>query len=403
MSISGSKSIMQRILMMTHASFQELKTLNASSSNDVKILEQALTQIQKKSGTGSNINIQDAGTPARFLLPLLCTTDGIWRLSGTDRMHKRPMADLIEPLRMLGMDIHCDDDEGFLPLTIAGKAITAEQHLSLEMAGNISSQFASAMALVSESYADTLQIKFTSPLLSKTYFDLSLKMLETYGRNHSWLNSETVQLSGSLQAPKSIHIESDWSSAAFWYCLLALTKKGSIEFQNLHYPSLQADSFIHQFFVENGILAEEKTEQGLVVSRNPNELKHAHLDFEHCPDLAPALIVCLSLLNCDFSFEGVGRLQYKESARLQATFDLLEPFGIEFKQEGKTWYKLGNLERPANSPRFDTQKDHRIAMAATLLASQCDIIIDDIEVVKKSYPEFWDDLLKFKFVMDLVE
>jgi 3-phosphoshikimate 1-carboxyvinyltransferase len=381
----------------------DIQINNPSLSNDVLLLESALEKIQKNKGLGTTIDIEDAGTPARFVLPVLCSTPGSWILTGTKRMQKRPMSDLVNALKQIGMNIRFLNEDGYLPLEIEGRTIEVQKKIELEIDTSISSQFASSLALSSSCFAEEFILRFKGEINSTSYLEMTLDLLQSWGRKHEWINDSTLLLSGDLKAKKIVDIEADWSSAAFWYCLLLFHSEGSIHLKNIDYPSLQADSFIHKFMLDQGLIESTKTAEGLLILGTSIQAKKIHINFNDCPDLAPVLIVALSLMDCDFSFDGVNRLQYKESNRLRVVFELLEVYSIRFSNLDGKWHKQGQYIPTKSVQRVNTHQDHRIAMAASLLALKNELIVEDIEVVKKSYPEFWDDLLKFKFVLHAVD
>jgi 3-phosphoshikimate 1-carboxyvinyltransferase len=401
--IKGSKSIHQRIMILQHLGSTNSLLSNPSSSNDVQIMDKALSKIKSKTTIGASIDIEDAGTPARFLLPILCTTAGKWILEGNSRMSKRPMRGLVEALQGMGMNIEYLSEEGFLPIQIIGQDQELQEHIDLQVDASESSQFASAIALCSTRLAKVLTLRFNNILASKSYFHMTLNLISRFGQEVNWISEKEVQITGSVNLPKDIHIEADWSSMAYWYCLVALSDGAKLEFIKPVYPSDQGDSYVHHFLFAKGLIDLAQTSLGTQVSRSSQSCEHSHIDFSNFPDLAPSLIVTLSALNIPFSFTGVKNLEHKESSRLTIIFKILDQFGIIFKSDGDVWHKSGVFSQAEKTVRVNSHNDHRVAMASALLAMKTDVIIENAEVVKKSYPEFWQDLLKFKFVLDAVE
>jgi 3-phosphoshikimate 1-carboxyvinyltransferase len=400
--LKGSKSIQQRLLILDHLKQNNTRFINESTSNDVSVFKRALKVISSGQDNGGLIDIEDAGTPARFLLPVLGTTPGSWELTGNERMQHRPMEELVNACQSIGMQIDYTHNHGFLPLKITGKTFEVQNRMELELDASKSSQFASAIALVASRLARLVTIRFKGNFNSKQYFEMTLNLLRSYGQKVRWRGDNTVEIGGSFELPHEIYIEPDWSSMAYWYCFSMLSSSGRIEFYKHPFPSEQSDSWIHEFL---SWYSEKQSEQkGMYILVAGGTIpSNVHINFSDCPDLAPGLIVTLAALDIKFSFDGVGSLKYKESNRLDLVFDTLKLFGIQFREEQGIWQKEGSFAVPKEVVRVNPENDHRIAMSFALLAMRTDIIIENVEVVKKSYPEFWDDLLKFKFVLEALK
>jgi len=403
LSIHGSKSIHQRLLVIKHLYQNNLKLSNPSHSNDVLVLTEALLQINKKKGQGCNINVQDAGTATRLLVPILAITPGMWNLEGTARMNERPISDLVDSLGSLNDQIEYANETGKLPLTIRGIEPQIISNRIFDIDISKSSQFASAIALIGPSIATSTTIRLQGSLRSLPYFKLTLEMLATFGLEIDWLDLRTVTISGQMNKIQNYPIEPDWSSLSYWYSLLAMSSSGDLALSNITFPAIQGDAWVHSFFQQHNLIDVEHRQNQMVAYKRRAELEEIHIDFKDIPDLAPTLIVMCSVLCRKFSFSGVESLAYKESNRIEALLNELNKIGITFTSEEGKYTKASSLKWPKSSPRFDSYDDHRIAMAFAVMGIIKPVEIRNIEVVKKSYPGFWDDLRKVNFVLDPID
>jgi 3-phosphoshikimate 1-carboxyvinyltransferase len=402
--LTGSKSISNRLLILNEVLNLHLKLQNLSMAKDTQDLILALEQI--KANKNQTIDIGHAGTDMRFLTALLSIKEGEWILTGSERMKERPIAELVNALRQIGGSISYLENEGFPPLKITGKKLSGGK---IEIDGSISSQFISALLLISPIFENGLELKVKNEIVSRPYILMTLDLLSEMG-----IKAETIlktiivkpfDPNFELQTPNSeLSIESDWSSASYWYSIAALSKNAQITLKGLSRKSLQGDAVLHQIFESLGVCS--IFENGnVVLEKTGNLVSHLEYDFTDCPDLAQTVAVtCLGLkVNC--SLIGLSTLKHKETDRLLALKTEIEKFGAEVKitncslelrhtnqETSNTKHETQNL-KPGTHLQLETYNDHRMAMSFAPLALIYDNIdIQNPEVVQKSYPEFWEHL-----------
>lgn len=401
--VSGSKSIHQRLLVIQHLYQNNLSIANPSTSNDAAVLQNCLESINASIGKGGDLNIQDGGTAARFLMPVLALSPGTWTLDGTTRMRERPMGELFEALRSEGTEITCLEKEGHLPVKAEGQKLEVSSKKHVKIDASQSSQFASAMILTAPSFSRETTIEFTGEVSSKPYLEMTIALMREFGFFIRWIDNNNLQISGEAHGEiQKYAVEPDWSSLAFHYSIAALAKKSDLKLGNASLKSAQGDKVIHDWYQLFNVVQSEQENQGMRI-QSASPIGIPHFDFTGHPDLAPAVLVTLSALRIPFTFEGVENLKYKESDRLSAIAKELAKFGVSWVKESGLYVCQATFKWPDEPVRIGTYKDHRIAMAFAPLGIIKPVVIEDIEVVKKSYPEFWQDLRKIKFVLEAVD
>jgi len=405
--LPGSKSISNRLLIINEVLDLNLKFENLSTAKDTTDLIKAIEQI--RSGNNKVIDIGHAGTDMRFLTALLSIKEGDWILTGSERMKERPISELVDALKQIGAEISYLEKDGFPPLKITGKKLKGGK---IQIDGSISSQFISALLLIAPALEKGIKIKIKNDVVSRSYILMTLHLLAEFGVKVSTiLNSIIVSADLSKQSQFAIlstqyHIESDWSSASYLYSLVALSKNGEIILKGLRNKSSQGDSVLPEIYKHFGVSSHFEN-GNLVLKKNSGQTAHFEYNFTDCPDLAQTVAVTCLGLNINCHLKGLSTLKHKETDRLLALKTELEKFGagvtitdnsLEIKSntehgtrnmEQETW----NKEQGTSNFKLQTYKDHRMAMSFAPLALIFDnIIIEDPEVVQKSYPEFWEDL-----------
>lgn len=386
--ITGSKSESNRALIL-QALFPSIKLENLSNSDDTTVLKKALQ------GGEPTVDIHHAGTAMRFLTAYFSTRAGKdVVLTGSRRMQERPVKLLVDALRKLGADISYLDNEGFPPLKIKGRAL---QEKKVAVEANISSQYISALMLIAPSLPEGLEIELKGKITSAPYINMTLEILHYFGIKAGF-EGQVIQIEPAKKVPeKTLHIESDWSSASYFYSIAALSQKVRIRLSNYRQTSLQGDSEIVNIyeqlgvkttFGENSVLLEKKDH------KKPTRLK---LDLQNTPDLAQTIAVtCLGLgIGCELS--GLHTLKIKETDRLLALQAEMEKLGakVEVTKDSLQLFPIKELESEVS---IATYNDHRMAMAFAPLALLVPVHIEDAGVVSKSYPDFWDHLEKLGFI-----
>ena len=340
----------------------------------------------------------------RFLTAFFATRKGTFILTGTPRMKKRPIGILVQALRDLGATIEYLEEEGFPPLKITGKTLTGTE---IEMDGNVSSQFISALLLISPELPNGLAIKFIGEVTSRPYVNMTLKMMEefrVYGQWHGDFISVSKQAYHKKSEPDYLFdVEADWSSASYWHAMAALSKDAHFTIRGLKQPSLQGDSIIGDIFTFLGVKT-EKMEGGFHLKKIKSHKEHFGFDFSDCPDLAQTCAVAVSALNIPALFNGVHTLRIKETDRIIALKNELNKIGVDVNILNDNAIEINPKSLITGpGPAINTYDDHRMAMAFAVLAMKLDsVTIENPEVVKKSYPDFWKDLKSVGFVIEEV-
>ncbi|HSH51159.1 MAG TPA: 3-phosphoshikimate 1-carboxyvinyltransferase [Bacteroidales bacterium] len=388
--LPASKSISNRLLIIRALCVEHLIIHNLSTSNDTKVLINALNHLSQQV-----IDINAAGTAMRFLTAFLSITQGKWILTGSERMKQRPINILVDILRNLGAKIDYLGKDGFPPLKITGSILKSKP---INIKGNISSQFISALLMIAPSIEKGLTIKIDDKILSKDYIDMTLKIMQNHGIDFQWTEN-IIEVKNGNYLPKEETVEPDWSAASYWFEIISLIKNAEIQLPGLLKNSLQGDSALTEIFNDIGVQS-KFDEKGLYLKNIPTTCRHFEYDFTNCPDLAQTLTVTLVAKNISFKLTGLDNLSIKETDRIKALVVEFEKMGIHLETNGKnyiSWAGDETLKIPV-SHVVKTYNDHRMAMAfAPLTMVTKSLIIDDPGVVKKSYPTFWDDLNAFGF------
>ena len=386
--ISGSKSISNRLLILSHL-FENIIIENLSNSQDTQLLQKALES------DSETIDIHHAGTAMRFLTSYLSIQEGRTTiLTGSDRMTQRPIQFLVDALRDLGADISYVEKEGFPPLKIVGKKIVKSKVM---IPADISSQFISSLMLIGAELENGLQINLIGKITSRPYLEMTLRILRRIGVSTQW-EGQVIKIFPNIQTDKSSQItkciaESDWSSASYFYSLAAIGRK-SINLKSFRPHSLQGDSAIKEiywnFFGVNTISQGSESKISLMPESTflfPDQIS---LDMNDCPDIAQTLCVTATALKIPFKITGLSTLKVKETDRLVALKNELFKIGCIAEITEDTIYSTKFFE-PNENPSIATYDDHRMAMSFAPFCLIKPLTIENKNVVEKSYPQFWED------------
>ena len=380
--ITGSKSETNRLLILQQF-YPNLKIENSSNSDDSVLMQKALTSIS------SEINIGHAGTAMRFLTAYFSVKEGAEIvLTGSHRMKDRPVKILVEALTSLGANIKYLEKEGFPPLKISGKKLEKD---FVEIEGNVSSQYISALLLIAPTLKNGLKLKFKGEVTSVPYIKMTLQLLAELGIECVWSdNLITVQPKPAIK-PKTIVVESDWSSASYFYSLCALSPNAEITLSSYKKNSLQGDSVLSEIYENLGVSTEFKGND--IILRNTSTLhtsKMKGLNLIEAPDIAQTIAVTCFGLGIECYLTGLHTLKIKETDRLVALKNELEKLGGDVMITNETLLLKPSTKINENIS-IVTYDDHRMAMAFAPLAVKVAIEIEDAGVVSKSYPTFWED------------
>ncbi len=355
------------------------------------------------------IDIKAAGTAMRFMTAYLSATDGEYTITGTERMKHRPIGILVDALRYLGAEIEYVGEEGYPPLRIRGRQLEGG---TLLIAGDVSSQYISALLMIAPILTKGLELKLTGNIISRPYIDLTLHLMHEFGVAAEWSDFDTIRVKPQPYQQRAYTIESDWSAASYWYEILALTDDtlSKVALQGLKDGSRQGDSTVRYIFSLLGIKTsfKEKDVNGMpeaLLTRHSRMLNRMDYDFTNQPDLAQTLIAVCPVLGIPFHFTGLGTLKIKETDRIEAMKREMEKLGyILHEEEGTALSWTGERCEPMTQPTIDTYEDHRMAMSFAPLAIKLgEIRINNPEVVSKSYPHYWADLRKAGFKIQQVD
>lgn len=384
-----SKSISNRALIVNSLAYSPYSIQNLSESDDTKVMLDVFNSNSNKFDIGA------AGTSMRFLTAYLSKIVGEWELTGSSRMKQRPIGILVDALRKLGAQIDYIENDGFPPLKITGCALNGGE---LELAGNISSQYISAILMIAPTVQGGLTIKLTDEVVSKPYIHLTLKLMEEFGVKCQW-DGATIIVPEAAYTPVRFTVEGDWSAASYWYEMVALSTEGEITLEGLYEQSYQGDSKVAELFEQLGVKTNFKN--GLTtLSKIPITAKQFDYDFSDQPDLAQTFAVTCCMLNIPFNFAGLQTLRIKESDRIYALIDELGKLGFVLTTNGIDTLHWDGSKKTTGSEAvvIATYKDHRMAMAfAPIALVAATIMIDDPMVITKSYPHYYDDLKKVGF------
>ncbi|MEE0908582.1 MAG: 3-phosphoshikimate 1-carboxyvinyltransferase [Muribaculaceae bacterium] len=369
--LPASKSISNRMLILNALCGGELH--NVARCDDTDAMRRALATDTTASGAVATVNIGAAGTAMRFLTAYYATLEGSTViLDGTERMRHRPIALLVDALRRCGADIEYAGEEGFPPLRITGRKLSASH---IEIAGNVSSQYISALLMVAP-LMGCRTVTLTGEIISLPYITMTLTLMRLMGVD-CVMNGNNISIPADAHyVPCDFTVENDWSAASYWLEMQSLLPESRITLKGLHSESAPGDSAVAGIFSRMGGTAP------------------IILDLKETPDLAQTIVVTACLLGRHFHITGLRTLRIKETDRIDALCTQLRRLGYIITA-GDDFSLSWNGERcaPEPEPHISTFDDHRMAMAfAPAAVLFPGIVIDDVEVVSKSYPDFWRHL-----------
>lgn len=381
--ITGSKSEANRLLVL-QALYPQLSIQNLSTSDDTAVLQKALGQL---SGT---IDIHHAGTAMRFLTAYFASRTGAdVVLTGSARMQQRPISILVDALKSMGAQITYAAQEGYPPLLINGKHLTASE---VRLKAGISSQYISALMLIAPSLENGLMIHLEGPLTSVPYIEMTASLLRRVGAvvNFQGNQIHIQRLSSSLG--QDLVVESDWSAASYYYSLVALQKGSRVGLSSFRPDSYQGDSALAKIYQKLGVATSfDPDKQEITLEQATKPVAMLELDLIDTPDIAQTIAVTCFGLGIACKLTGLHTLKIKETDRLEALKAELTKLGAQVSvTEHSLQLKAATEIKPEVS--IATYQDHRMAMAFAPLALLVPIRIEEAEVVSKSYPEFWEHL-----------
>lgn len=389
--LPSSKSISNRALIINALGNGTHHPENLSDCDDTRVMIRALNDDKE------TIDIMAAGTAMRFLTAYLSVTPGTRIITGTERMQQRPIQVLVNALRELGADIEYVANDGFPPLRITGRELRKD---TISLPGNVSSQYISALLMIAPVLTNGLTIRLTGDIISRPYINLTLQLMNDFGVRAEWTDDHRLKVEPQAYHSTPFYVESDWSAASYWYQIVALSKEAEVTLPGLFKDSYQGDSQVAGIFRSLGVetIYKDKT---VILKKNGKSVERLDYDFINQPDLAQTFVVTCALLNIPFRFSGLQSLKIKETDRMAALITEMRKLGyILHETDGSVLSWEGERCTTEEHPAIDTYEDHRMAMAfAPTCLALPEILINNPQVVFKSYPRYWEDLRQAGFII----
>ena len=387
LNITGSKSETNRLLLLK-ALFPNITLANTSNSDDSEVMQKALA------GNDEIVDIHHAGTAMRFLTAYFSVNEGREVvLTGSSRMQERPIKILVEALAQLGVEISYEKEVGYPPIRIKGKKVTDSK---VTLAANVSSQYISALLLVASKLDNGLELTLEGEITSIPYIKMTLALLADLDIKTSFEGNVIKVFPKESVETKEMVVESDWSSASYFFSLVALSDAAKITLSSYKENSLQGDSELVSLYEKMGVKTTFQNNKMTLEKVSGFNYEDVNFELNNTPDIAQTIVVtCLGLgIGCNLT--GLHTLKIKETDRLEALRIELTKLGanISVTNDSLTLLRSGDINHDVH---IATYNDHRMAMAFAPLAIKVPIIIDDAEVVSKSYPDFWNDLKALNF------
>ncbi len=389
----ASKSYAHRMLLCAMLSEKEVVLKGTTFSKDIEATLNCVTalgsQVQQKKDEyiikkskidEENIVLDciESGSTLRFILPIALALGKKCKVIGKEGLAKRPLKELLDTLREHGAVIDGDS----LPLEISGKLTSGDYKIK----GDVSSQYITGLLMALPLLDGDSTISIEGEMVSSKYIDITKDVLKDFG-------IKVEDFDGGFYIPgnqkyiqqKDLRVQGDWSNAAFWLALGALNSEVKID--GLFFESVQGDREIIQILMDMGAKVSLRGTQIIV---SPNKLHAITLDAKDIPDLVPIVSIVMAHADGISTIKNVDRLRIKETDRLQAVLDVLKIMGIKARYVDNELHILGGK---INAFEVDSYNDHRMVMMAAIAASKADgkCIINNIEAVNKSYPNFFED------------
>jgi len=387
--LEPSKSISNRALIIRSLCKDPFEIHRLSSSDDTDALITMLASDKDVLYSGH------AGSSYRFMVARACLGDREVTIDATEQLRRRPIGPLVKALQTLGADITYLNKEGFPPLKVRPVTGLGKEISEVTLQAGISSQYLTALLLIAPMLPNGLTVHLSGELVSASYVQMTLAMMEYYGVVHTWVD-DTIRVEHGAYQAKDYSVEGDWSAASYYYSMAALADQAEIHIEGLKEHSIQGDAVTKDIYAQFGVET-TFTENGIVIRKQAvkEKLKEFKYDFSRCPDIAQTVMVTLAGLGIKGILSGLKTLRIKESDRIMAMHTELARVKTTLlvKEEGENLTVIvAGRAKWKDRGKFNTYEDHRMAMALVPLACLHPIIIRDPEVVSKSYPGFWKDI-----------
>lgn len=396
--LSGSKSISNRVLLIRALSGQKFDIYNLSNSDDT------VSMVHLLESDDNVLDAHHAGTTFRFLTAYLSTKPGSQTLTGSERMKQRPVKALVDALNHLGANIEYLENEGYPPLKINGPKDNWKNEIALP--ANISSQYITALLLIAPSLPLGLTIHLEGVIVSRPYIEMTIGIMSDFGVVVSW-QGQSISVSPQKYKATTYHVEADWSAASYFYEIAGLSKSAEITLIGLHQNSLQGDAAVADIGAKLGIQTIFDDHKITIVKKEGVVFpKNFEYNFIKVPDIAQSISVLCAGIGCNILYSGLQTLKIKETDRIAALKQEHSKMSVALykmpdrfsSKTGIEYYMQEGQSKSENGiPSIDTYNDHRMAMCFAPLGLLFPLQINDPDVVSKSYPGFWKDLSALGF------
>lgn len=380
--IPGSKSESNRAIVMNALSGNKIRIENNSPAEDTQHLLKLFSRHSR------NTDVKNAGTTMRFLTAYYCAINKNKIITGSQRMQERPVGKLVDALRAIGFKIHYVNKEGFPPVEIIPSERLSLKY-EVEVDASESSQFVSALLMIAPCFPDGLILKLNNRIVSKPYIDMTLQMMSAFGIAYEW-KKDKITILPQTYKETVFKVGSDWTSASYWYSMVALSKEATITLFGLSKDSFQGDKIIAHWMEGFGVTTTFLANS--IILKNDKVVHPPEwLDFINHPDLAQTLIVLAAAKSINLKVSGLRTLALKETDRIIALQNELKKIGAQLEKIADDTYQLMSEYKPAEE-KIETYNDHRMAMSFAPISLKNQIAIVNPSVINKSYPNFWEQL-----------
>ena len=363
-----SKSISNRLIILYNLYKHKYIIDQIADSNDSIRLNNLIKSQEKK------LDVEDSGASLRFLISYFSIQVGrTVIIDGNERIRKRPILELVNALLDIGADIKFLKRYGYAPVQIIGKKLIGNE-ITIDLSKT--SQYVSSLIMIAPKLENGLSISLRNNHFSKSYILMTLKLMTKFGLKYKW-NNDKIIIKKQKIVPYDIVVEKDWSASSFWMLICSLAIDSEILLKKLTYSELQGDSIVFRIAEHFGVKMIKKGKDMLMKKiKNFNELNS--LDIRDFPDIFLPISILIQEHNLKTKVYGTETQKFKESDRVLS-------FQIGYK----------NIKQ---KKIISTFYDHRVAMSFAALAINNDfVLIENPDVVKKSYVNFWKDLKKANF------
>jgi 3-phosphoshikimate 1-carboxyvinyltransferase len=390
--LAGSKSIANRALIIRALCKDPFPIHRIANANDTQRMQALIASEAELRDAGP------AGTTFRFMTAYLSLQAGTQVLTGTERMKQRPIGLLVNALKSLGADIQYLEKEGYPPLKINAPSQDFGKNNRVTIPADTSSQYVSALLMIAPTLPNGLELSLVGDIVSRPYLQMTLSLMQYFGIHYQW-KGQSIHIAPQEYTGRPFTVEADWSAASYHYALAAFADEADLQLNGLFKESVQGDAVLAEMMTHFGVQT-SYNEMGVRLTKSGRSSSEPFKkDFLYCPDLAQTLAVICAGTGTNGHFTGLQTLRIKETDRIAALQTELKKVGVGFYEDSgnEDWFVVKGKAHFEQTPSFATYEDHRMAMAFAPLAMLHEIEIEEPDVVGKSYPDFWKDLMSLGF------